>query len=257
MGMLRQQRDLITAIAAVLFLMLGLLAWVSYSRLTQSPPMQVVGPSDGTLPALAAPSPAKSPPPSASGAKPPPTTLRIHLVGAVHKSGVYTLPPGSRVDDAVQMAGGATADADLERINLADFLSDGEQVRIPRKSERRPTPPLAAAPHPARPSPPVTPAPAPNHGTGRYPLDDNGAPRSGAGSSLAPGPAATPGGKVNLNTATAAELDTLPGVGPATATSILEFRREHGRFLRIEDIMEVRGIGVKKFETMKERLAVK
>jgi competence protein ComEA len=61
---------------------------------------------------------------------------------------------------------------------------------------------------------------------------------------------------VNLNTATAAELDDLPGVGPATATAILDYRREHGRFMRIEDIMEVRGIGEKKFEKMKGRLTV-
>jgi competence protein ComEA len=72
----------------------------------------------------------------------------------------------------------------------------------------------------------------------------------------ASGTPAPSGGKVNLNTATAAELDTLPGVGPATAAAILEYRRRHGRFMRIEDILEVRGIGEKKFADMKERLTV-
>jgi competence protein ComEA len=259
--MQRHHRDLLTAIAAVMFLLLALLGWSALSRLWQSPTMSVARASGETPPAPAVPIPQKPSPPTPPGAAEGPasasTTLRIHIVGAVRKSAVYNLPANARVDDAVKLAGGTTADADLERINLADFLKDGEQVRIPRKSERPSTPALAAVSRPAK--PPAIASPPSYRSSARYPLDASVASRSPADNStptVAAAPATT-GGKVNLNTATAVELDDLPGVGPATAAAILDFRRQHGRFLRIEDILEVRGIGEKKFEKMKERLTIK
>lgn len=257
--MQRQQRDMLAAISLVVVFLIGLMAWVIYLRRDPGPPMQVTGASAGTLPTFTEPSPPNSSPPTAPPAPPPPSplpvSLRVHVVGAVRKSGVYTLPAGARVDDAVKQAGGATTDADLERINLADTLKDGEQVRIPHQRERRAPPVLTAAPRPARRPLPTTTPPANYRSTARYPLDV-GAPAPTASGSAAPA-AATSGGKVNLNSANAEELDTLPGVGPATAGAILDYRKEHGRFLRIEDIMEVRGIGEKKFEKMKDRLTVK
>jgi competence protein ComEA len=140
---------------------------------------------------------------------PTPYTLRVYVTGAVQHPDVYVLPQDSIVKDAVEAAGGATEDADLERINLAVTVTDGQQVHVPRQGEE--------------PSP----------------VD----PPSGQ-------PAA--GGKVNLNTADSAALETLPGIGPTLAQRIIDYRQAHGPFERIEDLMQVSGIGQATFEGMKD-----
>jgi competence protein ComEA len=262
----RRHRDLLWAVGAVLLFMSVLLGWWVYSRARQGPPMSVTG-LVGQAAANAAPSiPDGAPAPAPSAAPPAtakPTALRVHVVGAVRTPNVYTLPATARVIDAVNMAGGATADADVERVNMADFLKDGEQLRIPRKSDAPPRPVAARSEPVTRPAPaarsvPRPPAVAAYRSEARYPRDEVTSPDPAPGaSSVTPSAAASAGGKVNLNTATLADLDTLPGVGPATATAIIEYRRQHGPFLRIEDVMEVRGIGEKKFEAMKDRLVVK
>lgn len=151
-------------------------------------------------------------------------SVTVHVVGAVHRPGVYALGEGSRVRDALAAAGGCVGDAMLEAVNLARILADGEQVRIPTADEVAAGAVVAA--------------------TGGPPA---------AGASAQPGAA---GGKVNINTASVTELDTLPGVGPSTAQKIVDDRTANGPFKRVEDLMRVSGIGEKKFESLKDYVSV-
>lgn len=138
----------------------------------------------------------------------------VHVAGAVRRPGVYTAPVGSRVHDAIERAGGALGNAALEAINLARVLVDGEQVYVPTSDEASAA---AGAPLGSRP--------------------------------MAGG---TEGRKVNLNTATAEELDGLPGIGPATAQKIIDDRTRNGPFAAPEDLMRVPGIGPKRFDALKD-----
>lgn len=150
----------------------------------------------------------------------------VHVAGAVKKAGVVRLPKGSRVHDAITAAGGGTAVADLNRLNLASVLEDGQKIYVPRQGE--PHQPEAAA-------------------TGGQPA---GSPPAGAGAAgTEPGAAddgsGAAGGKVNLNTATAEELDGLPRVGPVLAQRIVDWRAEHGNFKAVEELDAVDGVGPK------------
>jgi competence protein ComEA len=162
--------------------------------------------------------------PPASGASPrtapvstTPDVIVVYVTGAVAKSGVYRLPPTARVADALDAAGGADDDADLDRMNLAAPLGDGDRVYVPVQGA----------------------------GTGD-PAAEPTAGESG-GQSAAP---------VNLNSATATELDALPGVGPSLAGAIVEFRRQHGRFVSVEGLLDVPGIGPAKLAALRERVRV-
>jgi competence protein ComEA len=147
--------------------------------------------------------------------------VTVHVAGAVHHPGVYRLRQGSRVDDAVRRAGGAGRRADLSAVNLAARLEDGRQILVPERG--------------------------PPAGGGAT------AGRSGAaGASTAGGPAA----KLNLNTATAEQLDTLAGVGPATAAKILAHREQHGAFGSVEELGDVPGIGERRLEALRELVTV-
>ncbi len=152
--------------------------------------------------------------------EPPPTPAPwwVQVAGAVQRPGLYAVPPGARVADAVAAAGGLAPDADPARLNLAAPLEDGAWVWVPRQGE---TPP----PEPARPA----------HGV------------------VSPTPF---GPRVNLNTATAADLEALPGIGPALARRILEYRAQHGPFSAVEDLLAVRGIGPAKLEQLRPYVTV-
>lgn len=153
-----------------------------------------------------------------------PTVLWVHVAGAVRMPGLYELPSGSRVGDAVTVAGGTLAGASLSAVNLARLLDDGEQVYVPSEAEVEAggVPPVAQS-------------------------------AAGTGSSQGSGSAAG----VDINTGGAAELEALPGVGPATAAKIIADREANGPFTSPEDIMRVSGIGEKKFESMRELIVVK
>lgn len=168
--------------------------------------------------------------------------IRIHVAGAVRKPGVYTMPSWTRVVDAMKKAGGPTPEADLDRINLADSVKDGEQVRIPTQGRAAPL----NAHFPATEPPEVSPAVG-GRGAGRYPFTPAGAHSPVAEASVLP-PGGTP---LNLNQATAQELEALPGIGPLTAANIVRYRQEHGSFLRPEDVMNVPGIGASRFDKMR------
>jgi competence protein ComEA len=155
-------------------------------------------------------------------------TATVHVVGEVQRPGVYRLRLGLRVQDAIKRAGGAKPGADLEAINLAAKLTDAQQVVVPEKAAR-----VAASAGAA-----------------------GGADATAAGAAGAVGAAATPGPPINLNSATAEQLDTLDGVGPATAQKILEYRAQHGGFGSVEDLANVSGIGPKRLEALRARVVV-
>lgn len=155
-----------------------------------------------------------------------PAPLRVHVGGAVAAPGVYDLAEGARVLDAVEAAGGFAEGAARDALNLARAVSDGEQVVVPSEAD------IAAQE-------------AASAGAG-------GA-SAGAGASAAAGGA---GGKVNINTASAAQLDTLPGVGVSTAEKIVADREANGPFKTIEDLKRVSGIGDKKFAALADAICV-
>lgn len=161
--------------------------------------------------------------PSAAAAppanEPTPTAVpvRVHVVGEVHRPGVHTLPQGSRVVEAIEAAGGVTASANPGALNLAQVLVDGQQIVV---------------------------------GNSKQPSEVRGADAGGGAQSSGSG------GKINLNSATPAQLDSLPGVGPVTAEKIIAWRTEHGRFTRIEELQEVPGIGPKSYAELAPHVTV-
>jgi competence protein ComEA len=148
--------------------------------------------------------------------------LLVHVCGAVRRPGVIRLPQGARVADAIEQAGGATARGNLAAVNLAARVADGQQIVVPERSGsgEGSLAPVAAA--------------------SEY---------GGAATSAAAGP-------VNINLATLAELDALPGIGPATAQKIVDYRTANGGFKSVEELKNVPGIGDAKFEALKDAVSI-
>jgi len=155
----------------------------------------------------------------------------FQVAGCVKCPGVYSLADGERVTNAVKAAGGSKPNADLQAINLAARIADGSRIYVPAKGENSPGVRISVAP-----------------GFGRS-IRLSGASRSG--NLTAPG-----GGLVNINTAGVEELDRLPGVGPAIAQRILDYRKQIGRFTTVDQLMDVRGIGPKNLEKMRPFVAL-
>lgn len=165
---------------------------------------------------------------ASGGGGPPAGTVTVHVVGQVERPGVFAMPAGSRVGDAVAKAG-ARKGADLAAINLARTLVDGEQIHVPKPGE-------------------VVPGGVGGAGSG----SGSGAAGGGAG----PAGSGVSGGPVNLNSATAAQLEELPGVGPVLAQRIIDWRTEHGRFASVDELGEVSGIGEKIFAALQPKVTV-
>lgn len=187
---------------------------------------------------------------SAQGGASGEATVRVHVAGAVNNPGVYTLPAQGRAVDAIAAASGAAADADLDRVNLAGALSDGVQIYVPHRGE-------TAAPAQIQ----------PNGGTANAGQGNaaNGAAQNGAAQNNAPQPARTltPAGSaqkgstpVNINTATAEELQTLPRIGPAMAQRIIAWREAHGGFRSVDELDAVPGIGPSMLENLRPLVTV-
>lgn len=142
----------------------------------------------------------------------------VHISGAIKKEGVYQLKYGDRVMDAIKLAGGATALADLSSLNLAEMLKDGQKVIVPAKQ-------IVEA-------------------------------RESGNSGIKGSATVSLNAKVNLNAANEKELQKIPGVGPSTAKKIIEYRSTNGPFTKPEDLMKVKGIRKGKYEKMKDSIIV-
>ena len=151
------------------------------------------------------------------------STICVHVCGEVRMPGVYEIPAGSRIWQALQAAGGLTEEADDRALNQAEILSDGDQVIVWSKTE------TASAQVP-----------------GQLPRV------SGGSTAYADGT----GGRVNLNTAGRESLMTLPGIGEARADAILQYRADHGGFSSAEELMNIDGIGAKSFQKLRELITV-
>ena len=151
----------------------------------------------------------------------------VHITGAVNKEGVYTLDENSRVSDAVNSAGGLKEDADTSKINLAYQLEDGMKINIPSINDKNENTAI----------------------TSEIGIENNSEVDETKNKEAS-------NQKVNINTATKEELDTLPGIGESTAQKIINYRKENGKFSSIEEIKEVKGIGESKFENIKELICI-
>ena len=157
-------------------------------------------------------------------------TIVVHITGEVKKEGVIYLKKGARIVDAIKEAGGETKEADLSQVNLAYELQDGQKIYIPNKNEKISQYII---------------------GKNGETMNDNSANTGNESTSYN-----KEGAKVNINTASQAELDSLPGIGPALAQRIIDFRVENGNFNSIEDIQNVKGIGDTKYEDIKDKIVV-
>ncbi len=149
----------------------------------------------------------------------PEVSLVVHVAGAVRKPGVVSLPPGSRVVDAIDAAGGSRPEADLDRLNLASVLVDGQRIFVARVGD------------------------PPGAGVIAGTATPGGEPTNG-------------GGLIDLNLATAADLETLPGIGPTLADAIIAERDRRGGFTSVDDLRSVRGIGEARFAQIRDLVTV-
>lgn len=156
----------------------------------------------------------------AEAARKPPTELVVYVSGMVGHPGLLKVQAGARALDAVNVAGGLLPGADIAKINLAQPVRDGMQIHVPG----RPPEPTGSA-------------------VSRYPIVDRVAETTNPN-----------GGKININTADVAELDKLPGIGPALAARIVEWRTSHGPFADGEAFKKVQGIGAAKYEKLKQKI---
>lgn len=190
--------------------------------------------------------PGANPSESAQGGASGEATVRVHVAGAVNNPGVYTLPAQGRAVDAIAAASGAAADADLDRVNLAGALSDGVQIYVPHRGE-------TAAPAQIQ----------PNGGTANAGQGNAANGASQGGTQPQPARTLTPAGSaqkgstpVNINTATAEELQTLPRIGPAMAQRIIAWREAHGGFRSVDELDAVPGIGPSMLENLRPLVTV-
>lgn len=158
-------------------------------------------------------------------------TSTVHVAGAVKNPGVYNLPSSSRVIDAIEKAGGATENADLDQINLADYVSDGQKIEVPKLKSGDTSL---------------------NYKLITDELDKIGANKIDSTNEKS----SSKSDLVNINTADSSELQSLPGIGTTIANSIIEYRKENGNFETIEDLKNVSRIGDKTFDKLKDLITV-
>lgn len=197
----------------VLLAIVGVVATAALLLWQRNPPAQIAPPSE-RIDAPAAMGPATG----GSTEVSPTAVVIVHVSGAVVRPGLYELPFGARVADAIDLAKGPRHSADLDSLNLAESLTDGQKVDVPRKGEA-----IAVVPGPT---------------------------------TTTVGPQGSSGTVIDLNTADQAALETIPGVGPVTASAILAYRDEIGGFEAIDQLLEVTGIGPATLESMRPYVSV-
>ena len=153
----------------------------------------------------------------------------VYITGEVLNSAVYEMNPNDRIADVIEKAGGLKEEADIKNINLACILEDGMKIYIPNVNEKNEI------------SANVTDKYQPNDTWSNYSTDNS---------------AKSNNSKVNINVATQSQLEALPSIGPSTATKIIDYRNEHGKFKSIEDIKNVSGIGESKFTKIKNLITI-
>jgi competence protein ComEA len=163
--------------------------------------------------------------------------ILVHISGAVNKEGIVELKIGSRIADAIDKAGGIKEDADIEEINLAYLLEDGMKIKIPNKQEKD------------KQSDTVQEENIENYVTTSIGVSNVSKEEEKSKDMKSE--------KVNINTATQTELETLPGIGPSTAMKIITYRKEKGKFMKKEEIKEVSGIGESKYNKIKDLIVAK
>jgi competence protein ComEA len=203
-------------VAVIVVLVAAVLAWRARPRV-EAADVPPVGLQPATAPGTLVGGAARTDRPAATAESSAAAELVVAVGGKVRKPGLVRLPPGSRVADALQAAGGANPGVDVALLNLARKVVDGELILVG-----------------------VTPPPGMAAATG----------------AAAPANGGAPAGRVNLNTATLAELDTLPGVGPVLAQRILDAREAQGGFTAISDLRKVDGIGDSRYEQLKDLVVV-
>jgi competence protein ComEA len=152
---------------------------------------------------------------------PTPAPITVYVQGGVNQPGLYSLPQQSRINDAIMAAGGFSSNGDTGSLNLAEILKDGDQVSVP--TLRNPTANVE---------------------------------KSGQATASSAEPTNSSPTIIDINTATIDELDTLPEIGPKTAQAIIDYRTTHGLFTKIDDILEVQGIGPETFEKIRDLITI-
>ena len=180
-----------------------------------------------------------------------PSEIWVHISGRVANPGLYPMQPGQRVADVVLRAGGVLPDGDLSGLNLARRLTDEAQYHIPAIGAANSGVPASADGRAAGYSGNAAASNPPSPGGAA--VSGNAAPSSGGGAS---GGGVSSGGPVNLNRAGAAELETLPGIGPVLAAAILRFRQDNGPFQTIDALEDVPGIGPKTLQNLRPLITI-
>lgn len=213
-----QHRKIITVLVAVI------LAGGAYWMLKYFHPTLFLGEPDLVV------EPEAAPPPPASTASTPKLEIAVHVTGAVRSPGIYYLSAGARVHEAIEKAGGETEQADIHGLNLAAKIRDGQQIDVPEIRQTLDVGQRLPASSATVPSVPPQPS------------IKRSAPSDGA--------------RININTATSQELQTLRGIGPAMARRIIEYRQTYGGFSTVDDLTNVKGIGEKTLEKIRDSIAV-
>lgn len=162
--------------------------------------------------------------------------IAIHITGEVKKTGIIYLKKGARIADAIEVAGGVTKNASLDKVNLAYTLEDGQKIYIPNKTDKIEEEGYIIS------------------NSGENVLVEEGK----SGTSLNNKNTSVKGvkTKVNINSANQSELETLPGIGPSLAQRIIDYRQQNGKFQKIEDIQNVKGIGDAKYSNIKNYISI-
>ncbi len=155
--------------------------------------------------------------------------ITVHITGEINKKGILVLEEGARIADAIKAAGGETKQADLDEVNLAYELQDGQKIYIPNKKDKKINEEKTYI----------------TSESGNNVIKEQNSSTKGANK------------KVNINTANQSELETLPGIGASIASRIIEYRQQNGKFQKIEDLQNVKGIGDSKYTNIKEYVTVK